>query len=488
MGEAKQRKRYDVRFMSLIDRQSYVTQALERAKAIAGQLPDGEKLYTAFEPMLRFVVLSQAPYLGGCHDTSAVLYMQLRQIGLQETDVALCIGEVKASGSRFDHSWLEVRGQVFDVAICAPNKAGGFAGGPVFAGMDLTTNKPAEAKFGVESDALDDDAACVHDMNLSQYLDFQESRGFKAMTDLACEVYGGDETYAQKLLSKYGSVNRAWRNPLRNQKELDHEVLRQKIAFTHSTYPADCASPNLITADGIEEFPGFSGTGFFARRGDEVFYVTARHCLTKQPDADIASLVARLHIPYRLTDSTVATDDFVQFDKVISLKHSSDDIPGQFVDVLVMTIRRPADTSLYETLLARAVKLPPDGQWLDNFVQHSRVKPDFDNGKGIRFTAIGYPNEGTVSNIEYPEEQPVKIVTQAAKIDGHLGKGTDIDRYMLNDVSWGGDLNGFSGSPIFVGFKNEDGHNYALAGMLVSGGPKKAQFIRISLLTEALKT
>lgn len=311
MGEAKRRKQYDVRFMSLSVRQLYVTHALEHAKAIADGLPDGDKLYAAFEPMLRFVVLSESPYLGGCHDTSAVLYMQLRQVGLQEANVALCIGEVKASGSRFDHSWLEVRGQVFDVAICAPHMSGGFAGGPVFAGMDLTTNKPTQAKFGVESeDTLDEDAACVYDMNLSQYLDCQQSRGSKPMTDLVYGVHGVDDAYVQELLTKYGSVNREWRNPRLNPQELDQEALRQKISFVHSTYPTDCASPNLISAEGIEEFPGFGGTGFFARRGDEVFYVTARHCLTKSPDADIASLVKGLHVPYTLTASTVTTDDY----------------------------------------------------------------------------------------------------------------------------------------------------------------------------------
>lgn len=270
--------------------------------------------------------------------------------------------------------------------------------------------------------------------------------------------------------------------------KVEQKSLQQMISFTHSTYPTDCASPNLISAEGIEEFPGFSGTGFFARRDDEVFYVTARHCLSLDPDADISSFVQRLHVPYTLTDSTESTNDHVQFNEVISLKHDSEEIPGKFVDVLVMTIRRPTSTGLYETLLARAVKLPPKGQWLDNFVQHPTVKPDFDNGKGIRFTAIGYPKEGTASDIKYPEGKPIQIVTQQAKIDGYLGKGTGIDRYMLNDISWDVDLNGFSGSPVIVGFNNEYGQNYALAGMLVSGGSKKAQFIRISLITEALKT
>ena len=268
---------------------------------------------------------------------------------------------------------------------------------------------------------------------------------------------------------------------------IDLQKMREEISFVHPAYPADCVSPNLMTIDGIEDFPGFGGTGFFARRGEKVFYVTARHCLTKQQDSDIASAAARLHLPYTLTGSTRTSDDYVQLDEVISLKHESDNIPGKFVDVVIMTIHRPADASLYQQLLARAVKLPPSGRWLDNFVEHPTVKADFDNGKGIPFTAVGYPFEGTASKIEYPEGQPVEIVTQSAKMAGLLGKGTGPDRYMLNDVSWDGDLNGFSGSPVILGFKNKDGHNYVLAGMLVSAGPKKAQFIRISVVTEALK-
>lgn len=221
MGEAKRRKLAgldaprelgDIRKLNESKRQAYFTVAQLRAKEVAAKLPEGEKLYAAFEPMLRFVVGGY--YLGGCHDTSAVLYMQLRQAGLQEADVALCIGEVKAQGSCFDHSWVEVRGQVFDVAICAPNAVGGYAGGAVFAGVDLSANAPAQAMFGVASnDPLGDPAATVYGMNLLQYLDFQRSRGFKSMADLAHEIYGVD---GQELLAKYGDVDREWRNPLLN--------------------------------------------------------------------------------------------------------------------------------------------------------------------------------------------------------------------------------------------------------------------------------
>ena len=269
--------------------------------------------------------------------------------------------------------------------------------------------------------------------------------------------------------------------------KFDPQKMREHISFVHRTYPAECVSPNLMSLESHEDYPGFGGTGFFVRRGNDVFYMTARHCLTKQQDIDIAGLATRMHIPYTLTGSTRTTSDYVQFNEVISLRHNSEDIPGKFVDVIVLTIHRPADVSLYEKLLARAVKLPPNGGWLDNFVQHPTVKPDFDSGKGVLFTAIGYPSGGTASKIVYHDGQPTEIITQSAKFTGYLGKGDGPDRYKLNNVSWEGNLDGFSGSPVFVGFKDNYGLKYGLAGMLVSGGQKIAQFIRISLIMEALR-
>jgi hypothetical protein len=41
---------------------------------------------------------------------------------------------------------------------------------------------------------------------------------------------------------------------------------------------------------------------------------------------------------------------------------------------------------------------------------------------------------------------------------------------MLNEVDWLGGLDGFSGSTVIVGLRDDNGSNYALAGMLVTGG------------------
>lgn len=262
----------------------------------------------------------------------------------------------------------------------------------------------------------------------------------------------------------------------------DLAAMRERISFVQDRYPNDCISPNLITSPGLEEYPGFGGTGFFAKWESQAYYITARHCLTKQKDVDVGQLAARLHVPYSLSCSTHTTKDYVQFSEVLLLKHNSDEIPGAFVDVLVFPISRSENAAHYDNLLARAVKLPPTGQWLDEFIQHPVARNDYERGKGIRVTAIGYPVDGTASAIEYTENQPAEIVTQFAKLSGYLSKGAGPDRYMLSEVSWEGDMNGFSGSPVFVGFRHNGTPNYALAGMLVSGSSKKAHFIKISII------
>lgn len=297
------------------------------------------------------------------------------------------------------------------------------------------------------------------------------------------------EAKRRKLLGDYPDVTT---KPRRTEVQLGVSLGLLKpgetISFAHTTDPAICASPNLMTADGAEEYPGFSGTGFFAKRGDEVFYITARHCLTKDHDADISALAANLHIPYDLNGDTETTRDYVQFNQALSLRHESDDIAGKFVDLLVLTISRPPEKHKYEKLLNRAIKLPPTGEWLDRLIEHPSVKNDFETGKSIRFSVVGFPHEGTTSNIEYPDNMPIKIVAQAAKFLGYLGRGTGPDRYMLNEVTWPDDLNGFSGSPVIVHWRKGDNSNYALAGVMVTGGGNKAQFIRISLVSEALKS
>lgn len=213
----------DVRTLSQQKRQVYGRVALERAKAIADSLPQGAQLYAAFAPLLRRVVEAETIHWGACHDTSAVLYMRLLQTGVQ--NVELLIGEVHFNGERFDHSWVEVNEKVFDVAICAPNpdrphprtgeliRGGCFAGGPVFAGIDLGLNSPMLGEFGVPSEApLDSDAKNALDKTLQEFFAFQKAEGCLTMASIASEIYGVD---GHKLVEEHKDVRRRWRNAIK---------------------------------------------------------------------------------------------------------------------------------------------------------------------------------------------------------------------------------------------------------------------------------
>ena len=261
------------------------------------------------------------------------------------------------------------------------------------------------------------------------------------------------------------------------------------ISFLHSGYPIGCISPNFLTQEGWERFPQRLGTGFFTRRAEKIYYLTARHCLTKLPDADVAQLAARLHIPFFLEGHTSSSDDYVSFEEAILLKHNSQDIPGDLVDLVVLSVAKPKKDRNWKHLLSRAAKLPPTGDWLDNFMAHPLARGPIATGTGIILSGMGYPYESTMTDITYSENEhePHEIVTQAAKFTGNLSYGSSPDRLMLNNISWDHDLNGFSGSPVFVGYKSEHGPQYALAGMVVSGGGAKAQFIKISIITKAFQ-
>jgi hypothetical protein len=261
------------------------------------------------------------------------------------------------------------------------------------------------------------------------------------------------------------------------------------ISFVHSGLPSQCISPNLHVDPENDEYPGLAGTGFIARRGRKLFYITARHCLTKDQKADVGEFAARLQIPYRLNGKAQSESDYFQFEQTISLEHDSEDIPGKLIDLVILPILEPQSDKTLRHLLSRAVKLPSTGEWFDNWFNHSLTQKLVSNGIGPELFVIGYPQQGTSSGIEYPESRgkPIEIHSQAAMIHGNLGATSYPDRLKIVNVVWQNDLNGFSGSPVFLKFWNENGNQFALVGMAVTGGNQQIHFIKISVISRGIE-
>ncbi|MBK3778727.1 hypothetical protein G3A43_00520 [Paraburkholderia aspalathi] len=212
-----------------------------------------------------------------------------------------------------------------------------------------------------------------------------------------------------------------------------------------------------------------------------MIFITARHCLTRdnQDDDDLLEAASRLRVPYVLHGGKKSERDFLQFDSVYSFEHQSIDIPGTFVDFVILTIAVKPGTWQDKCLRSRAAKLPPTGNWLDEFARTRISQQTFLNGGIIQLVTVGYPQNGTQTEISAPGE----VVTQSAVACGSLGPGVYPHTMTMADITWQDGLNGFSGSPVFLSYRNEDGIQFALVGMLITGGNRQGQFIRISQIT-----
>lgn len=107
------------------------------------------------------------PKQGACHLISSIFHILLNE---QNINNELCIGEVKTDNQYFDHSWIEINGEVFDIAIMLT--LDGSVNSPVYAGYDLSTNEKVNRIYGAKSsNGLDNVALFVLRTPFVEYLD-----------------------------------------------------------------------------------------------------------------------------------------------------------------------------------------------------------------------------------------------------------------------------------------------------------------------------
>ena len=177
---------------------------ISRAERASTELPNGKRLFQAYAALLKFVWYND--YIGACHDTSAILYIILSEMGFSPV---LMIGEVKAAIGIFDHSWVELDGKVYDVAVGFPGEDGCHVGPSIFASLNLHTGEPTDLEFGVRSqNGLDEVGRMVANSNLDQYSKLQPEGktiwDFASMIGAAC----GLKIRKAHLKIKYGKIVR----------------------------------------------------------------------------------------------------------------------------------------------------------------------------------------------------------------------------------------------------------------------------------------
>ncbi|WP_243667211.1 hypothetical protein [Pseudomonas brassicae] len=140
-------------------------------------------------------------------------------------------------------------------------------------------------------------------------------------------------------------------------------------------------------------------------------------------------------------------------------------------------------------LLERSIRLPPSGEWFNKFINSKIAKTAFDDGDKISLTGMGFPLAEPYSRVVYPadESQLTEINVNAISFKGEIGKGVYADRVKLNGITWPGDMDGMSGSPMFVHFTENGQDAFALAGMLITAGGGTGQLMRIDVLSQLFK-
>ncbi|MEX0139896.1 hypothetical protein MRBLMS1_000662 [Massilia sp. LMS1-1-1.1] len=257
-----------------------------------------------------------------------------------------------------------------------------------------------------------------------------------------------------------------------------------KISFLHTGLPKECIAANIFVEPNFEDHPYIRGTGFFAKRGRDLYYITAKHCLEKHNKLSVSEAAARLRVVAEFNKRNIRANDYVLIDEMILLKNESLPEDEKIADIVVFPITSFKNEKQRKMLLSRAIKLPPTGDWVDEFVKIPLVQSNIASENGAPFTCVGYPASGTGTDVLGFKDNNDTVTLQAAKFTGYLTISSDEYKFKLKNISWAHDLDGFSGSPVFLCHKNEHGQHYALAGMLVTGGAKQTHFLKINVITQ----
>lgn len=151
-------------------------------------------------------------WAGACHAVSSVLFVLASEVQLTPT---LWLGEAYEIDHYFDHSWITVQGQIYDVAIYSQllGPVRGITnprhGCPVFHGIDLGTNRPTHVRYGVHSGGSDDPfVRGIKSITWTQYMDGFPShpQGLWGIVQLLGEQVGL-HLDAGALKEKYGGVS-----------------------------------------------------------------------------------------------------------------------------------------------------------------------------------------------------------------------------------------------------------------------------------------
>jgi len=113
----------------------------KNADVILRNEPNGEQIKSIFFELLDYIDRNR--WQGACHATASILFILLSEIGLKPN---LCIGMVKIDKGFFEHSWIEINNNIYDVAIFLALE--GYSFPPVIKNCNIDTTNNTELFYG----------------------------------------------------------------------------------------------------------------------------------------------------------------------------------------------------------------------------------------------------------------------------------------------------------------------------------------------------
>ena len=98
----------------------------------------------------------------------SALYVALSELGYSPK---LCIGEMLGQGLYFDHSWIELDGQILDIAISMTLLGGAPVSEPIVFGKNIRSGKEPVIKYGVPGRGIEGETLVVNSLPFIDYMD-----------------------------------------------------------------------------------------------------------------------------------------------------------------------------------------------------------------------------------------------------------------------------------------------------------------------------
>lgn len=160
----------------------------KNAQELTMYTPTGDKTHKVYIATLGYI--HDADWSGACHATTSIITTILRVQGISAEPY---IGECRCGQFFFDHSWVEVDGEVFDAAV-SNTLIDKFHFPPVYRGIDLSTMQPTSIAYGVASgNGYDPTAEMIRNMSVAEYMKGfpGQSGGLFGIAETLTKVMGG---------------------------------------------------------------------------------------------------------------------------------------------------------------------------------------------------------------------------------------------------------------------------------------------------------